>query len=171
MRIYEDGIYRDMTDEETADVEKRARLMKIEERSRPLTEGQISQMLITQQINTLAVDDNTALRMKRFYPEWTSGTAYTAGFRIRRNDSLWRAVQGHTAQAGWEPENAASLWERIQLSCAGTVDDPIPYEGNMALTQGLYYIQGSDIYLCGRDTVSPVYHPLSELVDVYVSKV
>ena len=34
-------------------------------------------MLIRQQVNTLAVDDATALRMAAFYPEWESGTAYT----------------------------------------------------------------------------------------------
>ena len=30
-------------------------------------------MLIRQQINTLEVDDSTALRMVEFYPEWSAG--------------------------------------------------------------------------------------------------
>lgn len=136
--------------------------------TRPLSAEAVTAMLIAQQINTLAVDDNTALRMTEFYPEWAAGTAYTVGYKVRRNGKLWRVVQAHTAQIGWEPENAASLWEQINETHAGTEDDPIPYSGNMALTAGLYYIHDGVIYLCTRDTVNPVYNPLAELVGIYV---
>lgn len=61
-----------------------------------------------------------------------------------------------------------SLWEEICESHAGTLDDPIPYSGNMALTAGLYYIQDYTIYRCTRDTGIPVYNRLAELVGVYV---
>ena len=58
---------------------KRAEDAKFEaqERTRPLTAEEVTALLIKQQINTLSVDDNTALRMVEFYPEWASGTAYT----------------------------------------------------------------------------------------------
>ena len=72
---------------------------------------------------------------------------------------------------GWEPENAASLWEGIDETHAGTLADPIPYEGNMALVAGLYYVQGGKVYLCTRDTISPVHNALSELVGLYVEMV
>ena len=65
-------------------------------------------------------------------------------------------------------ENAASLWEVINETHSGTEDDPIPYDGNMALTAGLYYTQSGKTYLCNRDTGNPVYHALSELVGLYV---
>ena len=144
---------------------------EVYERTRPFTESEVSRMLITQQINTLTVDDNTALRMVAFYPEWASGTDYTAGFKVRRGGKLWRCVQAHTAQAGWEPENAASLWTEICESHAGTLDDPIPYSGNMALESGKYYSQDNKVYRCTRDTGNPVYNALSELVGLYVEEV
>ena len=134
----------------------------------PLTAEEVTRLLITQQINTLEVDDNTALRMVEFYPEWAADMAYTVGYKVRRNGKLWRVVQAHTAQIGWEPENAASLWEQINETHAGTEDDPIPYDGNMALESGKYYIQDYTIYLCTRDTGNPVYNPLAELVGLYV---
>ena len=140
------------------------------EAHRPFTEFEVLALLIPQQINTLAVDDNTALRMLGFYPEWTAGTAYTVGYKVRRDGKLWRVVQAHTAQVGWDPENAASLWEQINETHAGTMDDPIPYSGNMALNSGLYYVQDWVIYKCTRDTGNPVYHALSELVGLYVVK-
>lgn len=156
--------------EELAQMEVDARRYQIEESSRPLTESEVLAMLIPQQINTLAVDDNTALRMLDFYPEWAADMAYTVGYKVRRYGKLWRVVQAHTSQTGWEPENAASLWEQINETHSGTVDDPIPYSGNMALTAGLYYMQDWVIYKCTRDTGNPVYHALSELVGLYVEK-
>lgn len=137
----------------------------------PLSVSEVMEMLIPQQVNTLAVDDNTALRMLGFYPEWEAGTAYTVGFKVRKDGKLWRVIQAHTSQAGWEPENAASLFEQINETHAGTIDDPIPYDGNMALTAGLYYMQDWEIYLCTRDTVNPVFNPLKELTSIYVEKV
>ena len=84
---------------------------------------------------------------------------------------LWRCVQAHTSQDGWEPENAPSLWTEICESHGGTLTDPIPYSGNMALESGKYYIQDYTIYLCTRDTGNPVYNPLAELVGIYVNNI
>ena len=171
MRICENGIGRDMTAEEIAAIEAEAAKFEAYERTRSLTAEEVTALLIRQQINTLTVDDNTALRMLEFYPEWASGTDYTAGYKVQRGGRLWRCIQAHTSQAGWEPENAASLWTEICESHAGTLEDPIPYNGNMALESGKYYSQNSKIYRCTRDTVNPVYNALSELVGLYVEKI
>lgn len=141
------------------------------ERTRPLTESEVSRMLIARQINTLSVDDNTALRMLEFYPEWASGTDCTAGYKVQRGGKLWRCMQAHTSQIGWEPENAASLWTEICESHSGTLEDPIPYNGNMALESGKYYSQDGKVYRGTRDTGNPVYNALSELVGLYVEEV
>ena len=139
--------------------------------TRPLTAEEVTAMLIRQQINGLTVDDNTALRMREFYPEWAAGVDYTAGYKVQHGGKLWRCLQAHTSQAGWEPSiNTASLWEEICETHDGTKADPIPYDGNMALTAGLYYIQADVIYLCTRDTGNPVYSELSELLGLYVER-
>ena len=128
-------------------------------------------MLIPQQINTLSVDDNTALRMVEFYPTWAAGTTYTVGYKVQHGGKLWRVVQAHTSQAGWEPENVASLWTEICETHDGTIDDPIPYSGNMVLEAGKYYSQSGKTYLCNRDTGNPVYNALADLVGIYVTEV
>ncbi len=140
------------------------------ERTRPLTAEEVTAMLIRQQINGLTVDDNTALRMREFYPEWAAGVDYTAGYKVQRGGKLWRCVQAHTSQTGWEPENAPALWTEICETHGGTLDDPIPYSGNMALESGKYYSQSGAVYLCTRDTVNPVYSALADLVGMYVEK-
>lgn len=143
----------------------------LEERSRPMETEEVSRLLLAQSINGLTVDDNTALRMRAFYPQWTAEAAYTAGFKVQKDGGLWRCLQAHTAQTGWEPENAPALWERVNETHAGTLEDPIGYAGNMALTEGLYYVQDYILYRCIRDTGNPVYNPLAELVGVYVETV
>ena len=171
MKIVENGIMRDMTAEEIAAMEAEAAKFEAYERTRPLTAEEVTAMLIRQQINTLNVDDNTALRMTAFYPEWAENTEYTTGYKAQRGGKLWRCIQAHTSQAGWEPENAASLWTEICESHAGTLEDPIPYSGNMALESGKYYSQDGKVYRCTRDTGNPVYNALSELVGLYVEEV
>jgi hypothetical protein len=118
-----------------------------------------------------SLPDNVSVTAKMFYPEWASGISYAAGFKVQKNGKLWRVVQTHTSQTGWEPENTASLWEQINETHSGTIDDPIPYEGNMALENGKHYIQNGVIYLCNRDTVNPVYNALADLVGLYVVEV
>ena len=171
MKKYINGQYIDMTAEEIAAMEAEAARFEAFERTRPLTAEEVTAMLIRQQINSLTVDDNTALRMLEFYPEWASDTDYTAGYKVQRSGRLWRCLQAHTSQAGWEPENAASLWTEICESHAGTLEDPIPYNGNMALESGKYYSQDGKVYRCTRDTGNPVYNALSELVGLYVEEV
>lgn len=165
MRKYVNGKYIDMTADDVAGYE-------MAERTRPMTESEVLSMLIPKQINTLDVDDNTALRMLEFYPEWAADTDYTAGYKVQRGGKLWRCLQAHTSQTGWEPSTAtASLWEEICETHDGTLADPIPYDGNMALESGKYYIQDYVIYKCTRDTINPVYNALSELVGIYVETV
>ena len=128
---------------------------------------------LRQLIEQLAVtlDDETALTGVELFPRWTIDRAYVVGDKVQRNGKLWRCRQAHTSQTGWEPENAASLWTEICESHAGTLEDPIPYSGNMALESGKYYMQDGKIYRCIRDTVNPVYNALSELVGLYVEEV
>ena len=128
---------------------------------------------LRQLIEQLAVtlDDETALTGVELFPIWTIDRAYAVGDKVQRNGKLWRCRQAHTSQAGWEPENAASLWTEICENHAGTLDDPIPYSGNMALESGKYYMQDGKVYRCTRDTGNPVYNALSELVGLYVEEV
>jgi hypothetical protein len=168
VKKYVNGKYVDLTAEELSALEAKRRKATLAERTRPLTVEEVTRMFLTQQVNTLEVDDNTALRMREFYPEWAPDTAYGVGFKVRRGDGLWKCLQAHTAQVGWEPEAAPALWERVCESHDGTEDDPVPYGPGMTLEEGKFYHQEFVIYRCVRSTGQPVYHALSELVGLYV---
>lgn len=171
MKICDNGIYRDMTAEEEAEYAEMAAREAAEAKHRPISENEVLSMLITVQINTLSVDDDTAVRMTAFYPEWAKDTAYTIGYKVQYLGKLYKVVQAHTSQETWTPDITASLYERIDEVHDGTKYDPVPYEGNMTLYNGKYYIEDGVTYLCNRDTGNPVYNKLSELVGIYVEVV
>ena len=168
MKICENGVVREMTAEEEAEYAEMAAREAAEAKHRPITESEVMLMLIATQINTLSVDDATAVRMTAFYPEWAKDTAYTVGYKAQYLGKLYKVIQAHTSQETWTPDITASLYERIDEVHDGTKYDAIPYEGNMALVSGKYYIEDNVTYLCNRDTVNPVYNKLSELVGIYV---
>lgn len=175
MKKYVNGQYIDLTHAETIEFEKEARKAEAIERTRPLTEQEVLSMLIPQQINTLVVDDNTALRMMEFYPRFESIIDKTVkqGFKFTHNGKLWATVQPElTIQAHYPPGvGMESLYAEINETHVGTEDDPIPYDGNMKLEKGKYYTQDYTVYLCIEDTIIAVYAPLSELVGRYVELV
>ena len=171
-----DGIVMDMTAEEITAMRDAAAQAEAEEKRRPLSFSEVQEMLVRQQINTLTVDDQTALRMLEFYPEWNcliGQTVDKAEYKFQHNGKLYKTIPAnHTFQADWVPGvGTESIYVRIDEAHDGTKYDPIPYDGNMALESGKHYTQSGMTYLCSRDTVNPVYNALSELVGIYVEAV
>lgn len=56
------------------------------------------------------IDDVTASEQAALFAEWTPNIAYTVGQLRQYNGALYRCVQAHTSQTGWEPDVTASLW-------------------------------------------------------------
>ena len=165
-----------MTSEEITAMQAETARYEAQERHRPLTVDEVSRILIAQQINSLTVDDQTAVRMTEFYPEWKDlidKTVDKSEYKFQHNGKLYKTIPAtHTFQSDWVPGvGTESIYTRIDEEHAGTLADPIPYDGNMALTAGLYYIQNGVTYMCNRDTINPVYNALVDLVGVYVKVV
>lgn len=109
------GHYEEITESELLNMQTGRSEYAAEERTRPLTESEVSRMLIAQQINTITVDDNTALRMVEFYPEWEADTDYAAGFKVQYGGTLYKCLTAHTSQADWTPDAAPSLWTKVLI--------------------------------------------------------
>lgn len=63
----------------------------------------------------VSLPDEDALDGVELFPVWASGTEYVAEQRIRYGGKLYRCVQGHTAQEGWEPDKTPALWTEVAL--------------------------------------------------------
>lgn len=176
VKIYDNGIIRDMTTDEIAAMQEEAAQGEAEAKRRPLSFSEVQEMLVRQQINTIAVDDQTALRMRIYYPIFSElvGQTVKKGTKFRATDSedadLYTVIQPElTIQEHYPPGTGTeSLYTRIDEQHDGTKCDPIPYNGNMALQSGKYYTQNNILYLCNRSTGQPVYNALAELVGLYV---
>ena len=109
---------------------------------------------LRQLIEQLAVtlDDETALTGVELFPIWAIGRSYAVGDRVQHGGILYKCVQAHTSQALWEPAATPALWVVIDVTHAGTQDDPIPAERGMEYVYGLYYRDSEDgkLYLCQR---------------------
>ena len=125
-----------------------------------------------------SLPDADGLKAKALYPQWKAlvkkgSVTAEAGYRFTHNGDLYKCVDANpTFQADWVPGvGTAALYVRIDEAHAGTLADPIPYDGNMELKAGLYYTQSGVTYLCNRNTGQPVYNSLAELAGLYVEMV
>lgn len=129
-------------------------------------------MFATMAVNTMSLSDEQSLDIKDLYPEWSSfiGKSLTAGFKVLYEGRLYKVRQQiATVLENQAPsELTAALYEEINETVAGTLEDPIPYTGNMELFEGKYYSQNGVTYRCIRSTGQPVYHDLSAIVGLYV---
>ena len=120
----------------------------------------------------LTVDDETALTGKELYPVWTENISVSVNDRYQYNNKLYKCVQAHTTQADWTPDKTPALWAVIDVTHAGTIEDPIPASRGMEYVKGLHYIENNVIYLMNRqgmqdgESVVLQYMP-SELVGQY----
>ena len=62
---------------------------------------------------SVSLPDEDALEAVELFPAWQADTAYSRGERIRLGDKLYRCVQAHTSQAGWEPDKMPALWTEV----------------------------------------------------------
>lgn len=116
--------------------------------------------------------DAEGLENVELFPWYAVGVDYAVGDRFQYDGELYKVSQAHTSQQSWVPGTGTeSLYIRVDEIHAGTAEDPIPYNGNMELTENLYYTQGGVLYRCTRSTGTAVYNALSELVGLYVEVV
>ena len=56
--------------------------------------------------------DEQALQVPLMFPKWQAGKEYAVGDRVLYLGVLYKVLQAHTSQAGWEPDIAPSLFAK-----------------------------------------------------------
>lgn len=125
-----------------------------------------------------SLEDAVAMTAVELFPFWKELVAKSAkvskGFRFRYEDRLYRTEQPeYTFVEHYVPGSTGteSLFSKLDENHKGTLEDPIPFEKNMEVYNGLYYIQNGVIYHCFRDSGQPLYYDLHEMVGLYVEVV
>lgn len=60
-------------------------------------------------------DDSVVLETPQLLPEWKAGITYTTGKKIQYGGVVWKVLQDHTSQEGWEPGVAPSLFAEVLI--------------------------------------------------------
>lgn len=122
-----------------------------------------------------SLEDGVALTAVELFPQWKElvkeERKVQKGFRFQHEGKLYRTEQPeYTFVEHYVPGTVGteSLFSKVDETHKGTIDDPIPYDGNMEIFKGLYYVQNGVLYLCTRDSGQPLYHDLNNLVGIYV---
>lgn len=99
-----------------------------------------------------SLPDGEAAAAVELFPKWEYPHDYAAGDRTADGGKLYKCQQAHTSQEGWKPSATPALWVVVDVTHAGTQDDPIPAARGMEYTYGLYYLDSEDgkTYKCER---------------------
>lgn len=142
---------------------------------KPTISGQLQDMLLEEYNSRVNISDEEALKRPLLIYSFDKyiGGKLEVGQIISLEEKLYRVRQTiNPVLANHSPSiNTAALYEEINVSHSGTIDDPIPYDNNMALESGKYYSQDGYIYLCNRSTINTIYNPLNDVIGIYVEKI
>lgn len=101
-----------------------------------------------------SLSDGEAAAAVELFPKWAYPHDYVVGDRVNgiSTNKLYKCVQAHTSQALWEPAATPALWVVIDVTHAGTQEDPIHASRGMEYEYGKYYLDSEDgkTYKCER---------------------
>ena len=100
----------------------------------------------------VSLSDGEAATVPELITAWAYPVAYAEGDRRSYGGKVYKCRQAHTSQTDWNPAATPALWVVIDVTHAGTQDDPIPASRGMEYEYGKYYLDGEDgkVYLCER---------------------
>lgn len=99
-----------------------------------------------------SLPDGDAAKAVELFPAWAYPVSYIVGNRVSDGGKLYKCQQAHTSQERWKPSATPALWVVIDVTHAGTQDDPIPASRGMEYEYGKYYLDSEDskTYKCER---------------------
>jgi hypothetical protein len=100
----------------------------------------------------VSLSDGEAATVPELITAWAYPVAYAEGDRRSYGGRAYKCRQAHTSQEGWKPSATPALWVVIDVTHAGTQDDPIPASRGMEYEYGKYYLDSEDgkTYKCER---------------------
>lgn len=73
--------------------------------------------------SSASLPDEELLEVPNLAPVWESTGSYDAGDRVTYEGILYRCLQSHTAQEGWTPTAAPSLWAKVLIPEEDTIPE------------------------------------------------
>lgn len=99
-----------------------------------------------------SLPDSDAAKAVELFPAWAYPVSYVEGNRVSDGGKLYKCRKAHTSQERWKPSATPDLWVVVDVTHAGTQDDPIHASRGMEYEYGKYYLDSEDgkTYKCER---------------------
>lgn len=124
-----------------------------------------AQIKADRKTQTNAITDDMILQAAAVveYPAWEVDKAYTVGEILQSSGLYFEVIAAHTSNAAYPVETTFAYYRLVELSHAGTREDPIPYPEAAGIlvkvVNGKYYGYKGAVYLAKADVPNCVYPP------------
>ena len=81
-------------------------------------------------------DDEVVLANVNLLPEWEPDVEYPVGKKLQYGGVVYKVLQAHTSQSGWEPDVAVSLFARVLIPDETVIPDWVQPDSTNAYMTG-----------------------------------
>lgn len=120
-------------------------------------------------INALDLSNNDTIKFIDYLPDWNDyvGKSLPINFKFKYNNQAYQTLQYiNVVLSDQTPDIVYSLYAIINEEHEGTLEDPIPYQQQMAIEKGKYYSQYGITYLAIQDMPTGMPYDLSQIPSI-----
>lgn len=121
----------------------------------------------TQSLAASASDEVVAQTTMAIYDVWAPNTHYNYNQPLVHEGQLYRVAQaGGVDSLEHQPPNAEGMlavYRPINVTAAGTYEDPIPFTYGMDCFTGKHYSYDGQVWLCNGDMIPCVWTPSEDI--------
>ena len=120
-------------------------------------------------INALDLSNNDAIKFKDYLPDWNDyvGKSLPINFKFKYNNQPYQTLQYiNVVLSDQTPDIVYSLYVAINEEHEGTLEDPIPYQQQMAIEKDKYYIQYDVVYIAIQSTLTGQPYDLRDMPSI-----
>ena len=120
-------------------------------------------------INALDLSNNDAIKFKDYLPDWADyvGKSLPINFKFKYNNQPYQTIQYiNVVLSDQTPDIVYSLYKIIDEEHDGTLEDPIPYQQQMSIEKGKYYIQYDVVYIAIQNMPTGMPYDLNQIPSI-----
>lgn len=120
-------------------------------------------------INALDLNNNDTIKFKDYLPDWNDyvGKSLPKDFKFKYNNQPYQTLQYiNIVLENQTPDIVYALYAIINEEHDGTLEDPIPYQQQMAIEKGKYYSQYGVVYLAVQNMPTGMPYDLSQIPSI-----
>ena len=120
-------------------------------------------------INALDLSNNDTIKYKDYLPDWADyvGKSLPINFKFKYNNQPYQTIQYiNVVLSDQTPDIVYSLYKIIDEEHDGTLEDPIPYQQQMSIEKGKYYIQYDVVYIAIQNMPTGMPYDLSQIPSI-----